>query len=262
MAKKANKLALISGASTGIGYYLAHECAEHGYDILIAADEERIETAANDLRPHGVEVRTVQADLATAKGVEEFYQAAQGRPIDILIANAGRGLGHGFLDQNFNEVRRVIDTNITGTLYLIQKVGRDMRSRGEGRILILGSIAGYMPGPFTAVYNASKSFLNSFSFALRHELDESGVSVTCLMPGATETEFFTRAGMLDTAEGAEQKDDPMEVAKIGFEAMMRGDGDIVSGWHNKLQTLRANITPSATVAKKQAEVSAPGSARK
>lgn len=262
MTKKSKKLAMISGASTGIGYYLAHECAERGYDIIIGADEERIETAANDLRPHGVEVRAIEADLATGNGVDKFYEAAEGRPIDILIANAGRGLGHGFLDQDFHEVRRVIDTNITGTLYLIQKVGRDMRKRGEGRILILGSIAGYMPGPFTAVYNGSKAFLNSFSFALRHELDDSGVSVTCLMPGATETEFFTRAGMLDTAEGASKKDDPIEVAKIGFEAMMRGDGDVVSGWHNKLETLRANVTPSATIAKKHAEVSAPGSAHK
>jgi short chain dehydrogenase len=106
------------------------------------------------------------------------------------LANAGRGLGKGFLDQDFADILRVLDTNITGTLYLIQTIGRKMRDRGAGRILITGSIAGFIPGAYQAVYNASKAFLDSFSFALRAELKERGVTVTCLMPGATETEFF------------------------------------------------------------------------
>ena len=117
------------------------------------------------------------------------------------MANAGHGLGKGFLDQDFEEARHVIDTNITGTVYLIQRIGRDMRARGQGRILITGSIAGFMPGSFQAVYNGTKAFIDSFSFALRNELKDSGVTVTCLMPGATETEFFERADMLDTKVG-------------------------------------------------------------
>jgi short-subunit dehydrogenase len=130
---------------------------------------------------------------------------------------------------------RVVNTNITGTPYLLQKVGRDMRARGAGRILIVGSIAGFMPGPYQAVYNATKACLDSFSFALRHEIQDSGVTVTCLMPGATETDFFERADMLDTKIGQSKKDDPPDVAKQGFKAMMAGQGDVVTGWHNKLQ---------------------------
>ena len=133
-------------------------------------------------------------------------------------------------------MRHVIDTNVTGTIDLIQKVGRDMRMRGQGRILITGSIAGFMPGTFSAVYNGTKAFIDSFSFALRAELKDTGVTVTCLMPGATETEFFERADMLDTKVGTDKKDDPADVARVGFEAMMRGDGDVVSGWQNKLQS--------------------------
>ena len=261
MAPTTTKLAIVSGASTGIGYYLAQKCAEEGYDILIAADEPQIENAAHELMQHGTDVRAIQADLATLDGVDTFLRAANGRPIDILVANAGRGLGHGFLDQDFEDVQRVIETNITGTLYLIHKVGREMRDRDAGHILILGSIAGFIPGAFTAVYNGTKAFLNSFSFALRAELDKTGVSVTCLMPGATETDFFERAGMLDTEEGASKKDDPREVARIGFEAMMRGEGDVVSGWHNKLRTILANVTPSEQLAARQKKVAQPGSAR-
>jgi short-subunit dehydrogenase len=261
MALQPNKLAVVTGASTGIGFYLAHECAEHGYDLIIAADEPRIAKAAEELRPHGVAVMAVEADLATEEGVEKLYQAIGGRPVEILVANAGRGLGHGFLDQDFKEIRRVIDTNITGTLDLVQKIGRDMRARNAGRILITGSIAGYTPGTYQAVYNGSKAFLDSFSFALRAELDDTEVTVTCLMPGATETEFFARADMLDTKIGAGKKDDPRDVAKIGFDAMMRGDGDIVSGWHNKLQTMLASVLPSGVLAQQHKKAAAPGSAR-
>jgi short-subunit dehydrogenase len=255
------KLAMVTGASTGIGYHLADECAKHGHDLIIAADEPQIEKAAQALQTRGVTVTPVEADLATMEGVDKFYDAANGRKIDILIANAGIGLGKGFLEQDFDKVNRVIDTNITGTLYLIQKVGRDMRRRHDGRILITGSIAGFTPGSFQAVYNASKAFLNSFSFALRTELDDTGVSVTCLMPGATETEFFARADMMDTKIGTSKKDDPAEVARIGFEAVMRGDGDIVSGWKNKLQTVLANLLPAGMQSKQHEKEAAPGTAK-
>jgi short-subunit dehydrogenase len=262
MTKRSNKLTVVTGASTGIGYYLADECAKHDYDLIIAADEPRIEKAAEALRTRGVAVDTVEADLATKKGCDELYAATKHRPVDILIANAGRGLGKGFLDQDFDAARHVVETNITGTIYLIQKIGRDMRQRGEGRILITGSIAGFIPGTYQAVYNGSKAFLDSFSFALRAELDDTGVSVTCLMPGPTETEFFTRADLLDTELGSSKKDDPQEVARIGFEAMMRGDGDVVSGWQNKLESALANITPAARLAERHKKEAAPGTARK
>jgi short-subunit dehydrogenase len=158
-------------------------------------------------------------------------------------------------------VRHIIDTNITGTLYLIQRVGRDMRARDRGRILITGSVAGFMPGSFQAVYSGTKAFINSFSFALRNELQDTGVTVTCLMPGATETEFFARADMLDTKVGQQEKDDPAEVAKAGFEAMMRGEGDVVTGWKNKLQTTFANVTPSDMLAERHRKIAEPGSGR-
>jgi short-subunit dehydrogenase len=137
-----------------------------------------------------------------------------------------------------------------------------MRSRGKGRILLTGSIAGLMPGTYTAVYNGTKAFIDSFSFALRAELKDTGVTVTCLMPGATETDFFERADMLDTKVGQDPKDDPAEVARVGFDAMMRGDGDVVSGWKNKLQTAMANVTPAGVLAEQHRKMAEPGSAKK
>jgi short-subunit dehydrogenase len=254
--------AIVTGASTGIGYELAKRCAENGFDLLVAADEPAINQAAQDFRALGVNVEAVEADLATAQGVEKLYAAAKGRLVDALLANAGHGLGGAFLDQDFNEAQHVINTNITGTIHLIHKVGRDMRGRGQGRILITGSIAGYMPGPFSAVYNGTKAFINSFSFALRNELKDTGVTVTCLMPGATETEFFERADEMDTKIGTQEKDDPADVARDGFEAMMKGEADVVSGWKNKLQTTMANVMPSGVLAEQHRKKTEPGSAKK
>jgi uncharacterized protein len=262
MPDSSRPLAIVTGASTGIGYYLARQCAEHDYDLLIAADEPEIASAADELRSHGTMVDAVQTDLSKLEGVDRLLAAAQGRPIDVLMANAGRGLGKGFLDQSFDDIRRVLDTNVTGTIYLLHKVGRDMRSRNSGHILITGSIAGFMPGTFQAVYNGTKAFLDSFSFALRAELDGTDVSVTCLMPGPTDTEFFARADMLDTKVGAGKKDDPAEVARIGFDAMMQGKGDVVSGWKNKLETALATVTPSSVLAEQHRKMAEPGTARR
>jgi short-subunit dehydrogenase len=260
MAEHARPLAVVTGASTGIGYELAKCCAENGFDLVVAADEEKIRDAAREFEALGVVAEPVFADLATLEGVDRLYAQIGGRPVEALLANAGRGLGNGFLDQSFDDVRRVIDTNVTGTVYLIQKVARDMRASGRGRILITGSIAGFMPGAFQAVYNGTKAFIDSFSFALRAEIKDTGVTVTCLMPGATETDFFARADMLDTKIGQSKKDDPADVAKTGFKAMMNGDGDVVSGWHNKLQSAIANITPASVLADMHRKKAAPGSA--
>ncbi|MBP2296545.1 SDR family NAD(P)-dependent oxidoreductase [Azospirillum rugosum] len=260
MARAANKpLAIVTGASSGIGRELAKQCAENGFDLLIAADDPAIEDAAKELRGMGAAVDTVQADLATLEGVDQLCAALKGRPVDALLANAGHGLGHGFLDQDFKDARHVIDTNITGTLYLIQKVGRGMRDRKQGRILITGSIAGFMPGTYQAVYNGTKAFIDSFSFALRSEVQDFGITVTCLMPGATDTEFFERAGMMDTKIGQSKKDSPAMVAEVGFKAMMRGEGDVVAGWKNKLQTAAAAVTPAGVLAEQHRKMAEPGS---
>ena len=251
--------AVVTGASSGIGYELALHCARNGFDLLLAADQPTIYDAAETFRSYDVAVNAVEADLATMEGVNRLYAATDERPVDLLFANAGHGLGGAFLDQDFARARHVIDTNITGTIYLTQRIGRDMRDRGHGRILITGSIAGYAPGAYSAVYNGSKAFIDSFSFALRAELKDSGVTVTCLMPGATETEFFKRADMSDTEIGRWQKDSPADVARIGFEAMMRGDGDIVSGWKNKVISTVANLVPSGVLAEQYGKLAEPGS---
>jgi short-subunit dehydrogenase len=253
-------LAIVTGASTGIGLELAKCCAQNGFDLLIAADEPEIHAAAEQLRALGPSVQAVECDLATLDGVERLYTAIGGRPVAALLANAGRGLGRGFLDQDFDDIRRVIDTNVTGTLALIHKVGRDMVSQGQGRILITGSIAGFMPGTYQAVYNGTKALLDSFSFALRAELKDTGVTVTCLMPGATETEFFERADMMDTKVGTEKKQPADEVARIGFEAMMKGDGDVVAGWSNKLRAAISNVMPAGALAEQHRKMAAPGTA--
>ena len=254
-------LAVVTGASTGIGYELAKCCARNGFDLMVCAEEAAIDDAAAQFRALGCSADAVQADLSTTEGVDKLYSALSGRPVEALLANAGLGLGRGFLDQDFAAIRKIVDTNITGTIYLLQKVGRDMRAAGRGRILITGSIAGFMPGTYQAVYNASKAFLDSFSFALRHEIAGNGITVTCLMPGATETEFFERADMMDTNVGTQKKDSPAMVAEKGFKAMMNGEGDVVTGWHNKLMSAIANVTPAGLVAEAHRRMAQPGTAK-
>jgi uncharacterized protein len=255
------KFAIVTEASTGIGLELARCCAKDGYDLLIAADEVAVEDAASVLRqePGAANIQALKADLATTEGVDKLVAAAAGRPVDVLIANAGRGLGDAFLDQDF---RNVIDTNVLGTTYLLHEVVRDMRNANEGRVLITGSIAGFTPGSFQAVYNATKAYLNSLSFALREELSDTNVTVTCLMPGATETEFFRRAGMLDTKLGTEEKDDAAMVARSGYKAMLKGESDVVTGMKNKIQSAVANVVPNEVLAKQHRKMAEPGIAEK
>jgi short-subunit dehydrogenase len=264
MATKNNDrpLAVVTGASSGIGFELAKCCVENGFDLIIAADEPQIKDAAQKLTIDGAIVEPVQADLATIEGCQKLYDAVQGRQVAALLANAGRGLGNAFLDQEWDQVRRVVDTNVTGTVYLIQKIAGDMRDRGEGRILITGSIAGLMPGTYQAVYNGTKAFLDSFAYALRAELKDSGVTVSCLMPGATETEFFERAEMMDTKVGTDKKQPADEVAKAGFQAMMKGEGEVVTGWSNKLRAAISHVVPSSVLAESHRKMAEPGSAKR
>jgi short-subunit dehydrogenase len=259
--KRGRPLAVVTGASSGIGLELAKCCAKDGYDLLIAADDPAIHEAARVLGALEVSVDAVQADLSTTEGNDKLLAALHGRPIDALLANAGQGLGGAFLDQEWKRVRAVVDTNVTGTLYLLQQVGRQMRARKQGKILITGSIAGVIPGTYQAVYNSTKSFLDSFSIALRAELKDSGVTVTVLMPGATETRFFERAEMLDTPVGASEKQAASEVAETGYAAMKRGDADVVAGLKNKIQATLAHVTPATVLAEQHRKMAEPGGAK-
>ena len=153
--------AIITGASTGIGLELAQIAAREGYDLLVVADEPGIDAAADALRQNGRYVRSLQADLATLDGVDQLLEAAGDRSVDLLCANAGMGTGHAFLEQDVALWRRSIATNITGTVYLLQRMLRPMVQRNAGKVLITGSIAGFIPGSFNAVYNSTKSFINN-----------------------------------------------------------------------------------------------------
>lgn len=254
---------VVTGASSGIGRELARVAAQHGSDLLIAADDAEIEAVAEELqRTTGVSVAFVMCDLATPDGIDLLHSRIEqlGRPVDALFANAGRGLGKAFLDQDFNDIGRVIDTNITGTVYLLHKVVGDMRRQGWGRVLITGSIAGLMPGTYQAVYNGTKAFIDSFAYALRQEVKDDGISVTVLMPGPTDTDFFETADLLDTKVGSGKKDDPAMVARAGYEAMLRGDGHEVSGFGNKLQAMMTRVLGDGQLAKLHEGMAKPGSA--
>jgi short-subunit dehydrogenase len=255
-------LAVVTGASSGIGLELAVVCAENGFDLMLAADTSLLEVVQR-VRALGVSADNLEVDLSTIEGVDALYDTIGGRPIAALLANAGHGLGHAFLDQDFSDALHVLDTNVTGTIYLLHKVGREMRARGEGRILITGSIAGFQPGTFQAVYNGSKAFIDSFALAFRNELKDTGVTVTCLMPGVTDTAFFERAGLLDTKLGAkDNKADPRKVAEAGFKAMMEGEADVIAGIKNKLQAAVAAVTPAPILAEQHRRMAEPGSASK
>jgi short-subunit dehydrogenase len=251
--------AVVTGASSGIGLELAKQFAEHGFDLLIVADSPKIGEAAKALRSYNVTISEAQIDLATPAGVEELYARIRsgGRPVDAIALNAGVGAGGDFvrdtaLDADFN----VIDLNVKSTVHLAKLVLKDMVKRGQGRVLFTSSIAATMPGTFNAVYNASKAFVQSFAQAVRNELKDTGVTITALMPGATETNFFHRAGMDDTKLGMSQKDDPADVAKTGFEALMAGDDHVVAGsFKNKVQATMAHVLPdtvNAEMHRKQA----------
>jgi len=255
-------LAIVTGASSGIGRELAALAGQEGFHLLVAADTPLDEAIAH-FQALGATVEAVQCDLATKAGVDELLRVAAGRPVAALLANAGHGLGGAFLDQDWDTAMHVIETNISGTIYLVREIGRQMRAAGAGRILFTGSIAGYMPGSYAAVYNASKAFIDSFALALRSELADSGVTVTCLMPGVTDTEFFERADMMNTKVGTQDnKANPAMVAKIGFEAMMRGDSDVVAGLKNKLQVAMAGLMPKEALAEQHRKMAQPGTANK
>ena len=253
-------LALVTGASSGIGLDLARQFATNGFDLVIAAEDDAIHTAAKDVESLGADVEAVQADLATDEGVDELY-ARVDRPLAAAALNAGIGAGGAFAtDTRIEDELKLIDLNVRGTVHLAKHVVQDMAARGEGRILFTSSIASTMPGSFQAVYNASKSFVQSFALALRNELKDTGVTVTSLMPGPTETEFFERADMLDTKLGSSDKDAPADVARMGFEALMNGDERVVAAsLSTKLQGHGSRLMPDKLKAELHRRMAEPGS---
>ena len=257
-------LAVVTGASSGIGLELARQFVDHHFDVIVAAEDAEIAVAAAVLRAESQgEVTPVQVDLRTQEGVEDLYAAirADGRPLAAIALNAGHGQGGAFVDIDLEDELSIIDLNIVSTVRLAKLVLRDMVARDEGRVLVTSSIASTMPGSFQAVYNASKSFLQSFTEALQNELKDTGVTLTSLMPGPTETDFFERADMAeDTLVGTSKKDDPAQVARQGFDALMSGKSRVVGGGlKTKVQEAAGKAMPDKLKAAMHRQMAEPGS---
>ncbi|MDB4915389.1 MAG: short-chain dehydrogenase/reductase [Gemmatimonadetes bacterium] len=257
------QFAVITGASSGIGLELAKQFAQHGFDVLITSEDDRLGRAADELRTFGVTVDTIRADLAQFEGVESLYRGinALGRQVDAIAINAGVGVGGPFIENDLDDELNLIALNVTSTVHLAKRVVRDMVARNEGRILFTASIAGEMPGPFEAVYAASKAFVLSFSEALRNELKDTNVTVTALQPGATETNFFHRASMDDTKVAVSRKSDPADVAREGYEALMAGKDHVVAAmFKEKVQVVLGQVAPESMKAEQHRKIAEPGSA--
>lgn len=255
------KLALITGASSGIGLELARVFAEEGFDLVVNSASEKIFEAGEALRNLGADVTEIEADLSTREGADLLYESIQklGRPLDAVALNAGVGVSGEFIATDFDEEFRMLNLNIVYTVYLAKRFLKDFCDRDEGKILLTSSIAGEMPGPYYAVYAATKAFIQSFTEALHFEMKDTGrdVTITALQPGATDTEFFARAGMLDTPAGESEKDDPAKVARDGFDALMAGKDHVVSGMKNKLMTAAGKFGSEQLGAKNHASMARP-----
>jgi short-subunit dehydrogenase len=261
MATLSNRpLAVVTGASSGIGLELARECAENGFDLIICAEDELIHEAARALGASGVAVEARQCDLATPEGVEELARTIQqsGRAVEALLLNAGFGQGGEFVHTPLEKELRMVQLNCSSVVHLAKRVVPEMARRGKGRVLVTSSIAATAPGPYHTVYAATKAFDLSFAEGLREELKDSGVTVTALQPGATDTPFFERAEMTDTRVGQGKKDDPRDVAREGFKAMMAGkDSVIAASMKSKLMGMANEVLPETTKAKAQAKMAEP-----
>jgi len=256
-------LALVTGASSGIGLELARELVTHGHDVVVAAEDPGIMQVPEQLASDGSSVVTpVQVDLATREGVQQLMERIRAMPAPLGVAaiNAGVGVAGPFVETDVDAHLRLVELNVTGAVQLAHGVLTDMVRAGGGAVLFTSSIAATMPGPWAATYNASKSFLLSFAEALHVEMEEAGVSVTALMPGPTDTNFFARAGMEDTKLGQVKKDDPRDVARDGYEALMRNDDHVVAGsFKNKAQAAAGKFMPYERTAKVHGAMSKPGS---
>jgi short-subunit dehydrogenase len=245
-----DKLALVTGASSGIGFELAKELASRGYDVVIASAGERLSGAAEEIRNRGHQVIEVNADLATREGVDQLWGQVRslGRPVDIACINAGVGVGGLFSETDLNAELNMVELNCAGTVQLAKLVVRQMRELNAGKILFTASIAGEMVAPREAVYAATKAFVLSFAHSLRYELKETGISVTALQPGPTDTDFFHRAGMDDTELGQKGKSEsqPDEVARQGIDALLASKDHVyAASFKTKLEGALANVTPGS-----------------
>jgi short-subunit dehydrogenase len=256
------KYALITGATSGIGYELAKLFAKDQYNLVIVArNEKELNNCSNEMKQqYGVNVITIAKDLFKRESPFEVYDEvkARGLQIDVLVNDAGQGQYGEFKDTDINRELDIIQLNIGAYITLTKCFLREMVDRKEGKILNVASIAGKMPGPYQSVYHGTKAFVQSWSEALRSELKDSGVTVTSLLPGATETDFFNKAQMQDSKIMQEDMSDPADVAKDGYDALMAGKDMIVSGMKNKMQVGMANVMPVSMVAdktKKQQEPS-------
>ena len=257
-------LALVTGASSGIGRELARQFADHGFDLVIAARHEDLLDVGEELQRSGVAVTPVQVDLATAAGVDELAARvrASGAPLAAAALNVGTAAGGAFAGgTELADDLHLVDLNVRGTVQLAHHVVADMAARGEGRILFTSSIASNMPGPYNAVYNASKSFVQAFALALRAELAHRGVHVTALMPGPTATGLFEKAGMGDTRVGSGAQDDPADVARMGYDALMEGRERVVaSGLRPRVEALASRFVPDRVKAALHGVLARPGAA--
>ncbi|ONM48919.1 SDR family NAD(P)-dependent oxidoreductase [Nocardia donostiensis] len=245
-------LALITGASSGIGFELADQFRRHGYDLVIAAEDHAIDTAADSLRAAGARVHPVRVDLRAAEGVERLYATAtqDGRPLAAVALNAGVGRGGYFADTDLAQELDVIALNVQSTVHLTKLVLPGMIERDDGKLLFTSSIAALMPGPRHAVYNATKSFVQSFAEALREELRDHHITVTALLPGPTDTDFFRRARLLSSRMGQAPKDDPAEVARQGVDALMQDKQQVVAAsLASKGMGLAGRLLPDTVKAK-------------
>jgi uncharacterized protein len=260
----ARPLALVTGASSGIGLELAKQFAENGFDLIVAAEDVELDDAVEELRGMGATVAPVSVDLTRREDCERLVAAVRGsgRALDAAALNAGVGSSGRFVETDLDAELDLLALNCGSTVHLAKRVAQDMVVRGEGRILITSSVASQAPEPFQAVYGASKAFDQSFALALREELKDTGVTVTALLPGPTDTGFFDRAGMTDTELGAsDKKDDPALVARQGFEGLMKGDASVFAGsLASKAMGRLSAITPGNVATKLKRPMTEPGSA--
>ena len=252
-----DQFAVITGASTGIGLELAKLFAQHNYQLLLVADDSALDDAVRTVGGNGNEVQGVRTDLSTPDGVAEVIAAIGERRVDALALNAGIGNAGRFVEIPWADEQRLIGLNVSSTVQLAKYVVPDMVRRKAGRVLITSSVAARMPGPYYATYAASKAFVLSFAEALRYEVKDEGVTVTALMPGPTDTEFFDRADM-DAPIVEAKKDDPAEVARDGFEAMLAGKDHVVShSAKNKVQMAGSRLMTEPQKAAVHAKMTKP-----